>query len=61
MSIIDNDSPAFEGNKFGAPYAVEDDPNHLTIIFGWFIQLSAGQHECIHHAIAGEETTTSSF
>lgn len=54
--IIDNDSPAFEGNKFGAPYAVEDDPNHTHYyIWRWFAQLSAGQHECIHHAIAGEE------
>lgn len=51
-----NDSPSFEGSEFGAPYAVPDDPNHTHYyIWRWFAQLSAGQNECIHHAIAGEE------
>ena len=53
---IRNDSPSFEGSEFGAPYAVPDDPNHTHYyIWRWFAQLSAGQNECIHHAIAGEE------
>ena len=53
---IQNDVPAISRNKFGAPYAVPDDPNHTHYyIWRWFAQLSAGQNECIHHAIAGEE------
>ena len=53
---IQNDVPAISHNKFGAPYAVPDDPNHTHYyIWRWFAQLSAGQNECIHHAIAGEE------
>ena len=53
---IQNDVPAISRNKFGAPYAVSDDPNHTHYyIWRWFAQLSAGQNECIHHAIAGEE------
>jgi len=54
--IIQNDVPAIARNKFGAPYAVPDDPNHTHYyIWRWYAQLSAGQNECIHHAIAGEE------
>jgi hypothetical protein len=53
---IQNNVPAISRNKFGAPYAVPDDPNHTHYyIWRWFAQLSAGQNECIHHAIAGEE------
>ena len=53
---IHNDVPAISRNKFGAPYAVPDDPNHTHYyIWRWYAQLSAGQNECIHHAIAGEE------
>ena len=53
---IQNDVSAISRNKFGAPYAVPDDPNHTHYyIWRWFAQLSAGQNECIHHAIAGEE------
>jgi hypothetical protein len=53
---IQNDVPAISRNQFGAPYAVADDPNHTHYyIWRWFAQLSAGQNECIHHAIAGEE------
>ena len=53
---IQNDVPAISRNKFGAPYAVPDDPNHTHYyIWRWFAQLSAGQNECIHHAIAGEQ------
>jgi hypothetical protein len=53
---IQNDVPAISRNQFGAPYAVTDDPNHTHYyIWRWFAQLSAGQNECIHHAIAGEE------
>ena len=52
---INNDSPAIVKGKFGAPYAVADDPNHTHYyIWRWFAQLSAGQNECVHHAIAGE-------
>jgi hypothetical protein len=48
--------PAISRNKFGAPYAVPDDPNHTHYyVWRWYAQLSAGQNECIHHAIAGEE------
>ena len=33
-----------------------DDPNHTHYyVWRWFAQLSAGQNECIHHTIAGEE------
>jgi len=54
--IIQNDSPAFKNLEFGAPYAVNDDPNHTHYyLWRWFAQLSAGQNECIHHTIAGEE------
>jgi len=54
--VIQNNSPSFDGNEFGAPYAVPDDPNHTHYyIWRWFAQLSAGQNECIHHTIAGEE------
>ena len=54
--VIQNDSPAFEDLEFGAPYAVDDDPNHTHYyIWRWFAQLSAGQNECIHHTVAGEE------
>ena len=53
---INNDSPAIANGKFGAPYAVADDPNHTHYyIWRWYAQLSAGQNESIHHAIAGEE------
>ena len=53
---INNDSPAIVKGKFGAPYAVADDPNHTHYyIWRWYAQLSAGQNESIHHAIAGEE------
>ena len=53
---IQNDVPAISRNQFGSPYAVTDDPNHTHYyIWRWFAQLSAGQNECIHHAIAGEE------
>jgi hypothetical protein len=53
---IQNDSAGFESLVFGAPYAVNDDPNHTHYyIWRWFAQLSAGQNECIHHTIAGEE------
>jgi hypothetical protein len=35
---------------------VDDDPNHTHYyIWRWFAQLSAGQNECIHHTVAGEE------
>ena len=55
-SEIRNDSPSFAGSEFGAPYAVPDDPNHTHYyIWRWYAQLSAGQNECVHHAIAGEE------
>ena len=54
--IIKNDSSAIAQNKFGAPYAVPDDPNHTHYyIWRWFAQLSAGQNECVHHAVAGDE------
>ena len=54
--IIQNNSPSFNGNEFGASYAVPDDPNHTHYyIWRWFAQLSAGQNECIHHTIADEE------
>ena len=54
--VIQNDSPAFEDLEFGAPYAVPDDPNHTHYyVWRWYAQLSAGQNECIHHAIAGEQ------
>jgi len=54
--VIKNNSPSFNGSDFGAPYAVPDDPNHTHYyIWRWYAQLSAGQNECIHHAIAGEE------
>ena len=53
---INNDSPAIANGKFGAPYAVAEDPNHTHYyIWRWYAQLSAGQNESIHHAIAGEE------
>lgn len=53
---INNDSPAIVKGKFGAPYAVADDPNHTHYyIWRWFAQLSSGQNECVHHAIAGEK------
>jgi hypothetical protein len=53
---IKNDSSSFANNKFGAPYAVADDPNHTHYyIWRWFAQLSGGQNECVHHAVAGEE------
>ncbi len=54
--VVNNDFPTFDGSEFGAPYAVPDDPNHTHYyVWRWFAQLSAGQNECIHHAIAGEE------
>jgi len=53
---IHNDLASFEDSEFGAPYAVPDDPNHTHYyVWRWFAQLSAGQNECIHHTIAGEE------
>jgi len=52
---IDNDAEWFDNAEFSAPYAVPDDPNHTHYyIWRWYAQLTAGRHECIHHAIAGE-------
>ena len=60
--IIDNDSPAFEGNKFGAPYAVEDDPNHTHYyIWRWFAQLSLVSMNAYTTRLLERKTTTSSF
>ncbi len=52
---IANDHKSFDNAKFGAPYSVPNDPNHTHYyIWRWYAQLSAGRHECVHHAIAGE-------
>jgi hypothetical protein len=52
---IENEEEWFDNATFGAPYAVPDDPNHTHYyIWRWYAQLSAGRHECVHHAIAGE-------
>jgi hypothetical protein len=54
-SYIANDAKWFDNAKFGEPYAVPNDPNHTHYyIWRWYAQLSAGCHECVHHAIAGE-------
>ena len=52
---IDNDAEWFDNAAFASPYAVPNDPNHTHYyIWRWFAQLSAGAHECVHHAMAGE-------
>jgi len=55
FTIIE-DSSFFGGSEFDAEYAVPDDPNHTHYyVWRWFAQLSAGQNECVHHTIAGED------
>lgn len=53
--VIIEDTSFLGGSKFGAPYAVPDDPNHPHYyVWRWVAQLSAGQNECVHHTMPGE-------
>ena len=53
---INNEAEWFEDAEYQSDYAVTNDPNHTHYyIWRWYAQLSAANHECVHHTYVDEE------